>query len=249
MPAASSPTRPARRPGRRSDAPGAARSRASARAQGGSRRRAPEGGRPSIRPSRSRPCRTRRSAARRPPGPPPPRLPGCPPRSPPPQPPRARRVAVTSDPARARRPAGCRDHRGSGVAEAAEGSPAPPTPPQTRPRRSASCSARTPASSSLDAATRRLPTRRKASPASSGSRARADSLSAQSSRARVAVYDSAPPRSAKPPFRPLAPPPTIRASSTRTRIPADASARAHERPVTPPPTTATSAVSDEASGG
>src|SRR3954465_1738219 len=50
----------------------------------------------------------------------------------------------------------------------------------------------------------------------------------------------APPRSAKPPFRPLAPGAPARASRRRTRTPASASVSAHEQPVTPPPTTTTS---------
>ena len=50
----------------------------------------------------------------------------------------------------------------------------------------------------------------------------------------------APPRSAKPPFRPLAPDAIARASRRRTRTPACASVSAHEQPVTPPPTTTTS---------
>ena len=53
-------------------------------------------------------------------------------------------------------------------------------------------------------------------------------------------YGAAPPRSAKPPFRPLAPPAISRASYNRTRKPASASASAQEQPVMPPPTTATS---------
>src|SRR5262249_20613796 len=56
----------------------------------------------------------------------------------------------------------------------------------------------------------------------------------------VTSYGAAPPRSAKPPLRPLAPPAISRASWTRTRTPARASVRAAEHPVTPAPTTTTS---------
>src|SRR5581483_652869 len=51
---------------------------------------------------------------------------------------------------------------------------------------------------------------------------------------------AAPPRSAKPPLRPLAPPAISRASCSRTRAPASARARAAAQPVMPPPTTTTS---------
>src|SRR5471032_2656572 len=50
----------------------------------------------------------------------------------------------------------------------------------------------------------------------------------------------APPRSAKPPFLPLAPPAISPASRRRTRRPPFASVSAHEHPVTPPPITTTS---------
>src|ERR671919_482183 len=49
----------------------------------------------------------------------------------------------------------------------------------------------------------------------------------------------APPRSAKPPFRPLAPSASSRASWRTTRSPPSASASAQAQPVIPPPTTAT----------
>ena len=49
----------------------------------------------------------------------------------------------------------------------------------------------------------------------------------------VTSYGAAPPRSAKPPFRPLAPPAISRASCSRTFSPASASASAAAQPVTP----------------
>ena len=62
-------------------------------------------------------------------------------------------------------------------------------------------------------------------------------------------YGAAPPRSAKPPFRPLAPPAISRESNSRTVMPASASASAHEQPVMPPPTTATSTSPSRAADG
>ena len=88
--------------------------------------------------------------------------------------------------------------------------------------------------------------RTRESPASSSISSSASSVRRHRSRAasRPTVstatgYGAAVPRKAKPPFRPLAPSATRRASWTRTRRPARASASAHERPVTPAPTIAT----------
>ena len=95
---------------------------------------------------------------------------------------------------------------------------------------------------------RRLPTGRSASPTSSARRVSDSSVRIQYSRAasspshsRARLYGIAPPRSAKPPLRPLAPSATRLASCTRTRSPASASASAAEQPVVPPPTISTSA--------
>src|SRR3954447_24916435 len=62
-------------------------------------------------------------------------------------------------------------------------------------------------------------------------------------------YAGAPPRKAKPPLRPLAPPAISRASNSRTRLPASASLSAQAQPVTPPPTTATSTGPADRSAG
>src|SRR6478672_6185982 len=62
-------------------------------------------------------------------------------------------------------------------------------------------------------------------------------------------YAAAPPRSANPPFRPLAPPAISRVSKSLTFSPASARASAHEQPVIPPPTTATSAGPSTLAGG
>jgi len=58
--------------------------------------------------------------------------------------------------------------------------------------------------------------------------------------ATASSYGAAVPRSAKPPFRPLAPSATRLSSTTRTRSPASASASAQAQPVTPAPTIPTS---------
>src|SRR5207302_3980247 len=57
---------------------------------------------------------------------------------------------------------------------------------------------------------------------------------------RATSYLAAPPRRAKPPFRPLAPSAMPRASCTRTLRPPRARARAHAQPVIPAPITTTS---------
>ena len=95
-----------------------------------------------------------------------------------------------------------------------------------------------------------------ASPASRSISSSARSLSRQSARAsawpRAATasgYEIAPPRSAKPPFRPLAPPAISRASCSRTRRPRSASASAHEHPLTPPPTTIASGGPERVTAG
>src|SRR5215218_2334850 len=75
------------------------------------------------------------------------------------------------------------------------------------------------------------------------------SVRRQRSACREDAYGLAVPRSAKPPLRPLAPPPTRRASRTLTRTPASARTRAQARPVTPPPTTATSTRSSRSNAG
>jgi hypothetical protein len=67
---------------------------------------------------------------------------------------------------------------------------------------------------------------------------------------RATSYLAAPPRSAKPPFRPLAPSATPRRSRTRTRLPACASVSAQEQPVMPAPMISTSTASSlEAESG
>jgi hypothetical protein len=66
--------------------------------------------------------------------------------------------------------------------------------------------------------------------------------------ATTASYGAAVPRSAKPPFRPLAPSATRRSSTSRTRTPDSASASAHAQPVIPAPTIPTSTLS-RAGGG
>ena len=121
------------------------------------------------------------------------------------------------------------------------------TPLRKPSSRSASYSARSSSRSSSSAARRRLPTRRSASPTYSASRSSARlrwppvvarrRCPEPLARALVRHRSAA---SAKPPFRPLAPSATPRASWTRTRSPASASVSAAEQPVIPAPTMSTS---------
>ena len=104
------------------------------------------------------------------------------------------------------------------------------------------------AKAARSSATRRPPSAPSAASSSSVQRQSAAVASAPIESTRTG-YGAAPPRSAKPPFRPLAPPAISRASNSRTVMPASASASAHAQPVIPPPTTATSTLPSSAREG